>query len=57
MKTEEKLTIEVQGADVDNFKSAVKKLTTEICQVGLKNNTITKDEHDVFVKLNESLNK
>jgi len=57
MKSEQSLKIEVNGEDVDKLKSVVKKLSKEICKVGLQNNTITKEEHETFIKLNDSLNK
>lgn len=57
MKVEQVLKIELFGDDADNIKSCIKKLTKEMCVVGLKNNTITQSEHEAFIKLNETLNK
>lgn len=52
----EKVTIEIDGKDLTNLKTALEKITDEICKPGLKNNSITSDEVDVINKLNEKIN-
>lgn len=59
MKTEltTKLKIKVSSEDVDNLKSALKKIADEQKQIGFKKSSLTQDEADVIDKLSKEINK
>lgn len=57
MKTEKTthLKIKIKGKDIDNLKSAIKKVVDETKTIGFKSTSFTDDEKDVLIKLSDSL--
>jgi len=55
MKVEKKVVIEIDGEDLSNLKTGLKKVIEEITKPGFKNNTITNDEVEIIKKIHHGL--
>lgn len=57
MKVKEttQLKIKIKGRDIDNLKTAVKKIVEESKAIGFKSNSFTDEEKKVLTKLSDSL--
>lgn len=54
-ETIKRLTIEVEGKDIDNLKSGLKKITKEIKRPGYKNTDLTSEEIEVIENLSKEI--
>lgn len=55
MEVKRKLTIEIEGEDIVNLKSGIKKVVKELDRAGLKSHDITQEESELIKKLNDLL--
>lgn len=55
MDVSNKITITIEQKEADNFKTALKKIVRDLDKIGLKNNDILPEEHEVLKKLSDKL--
>ena len=55
VESEKSIKLKIKGKDVDDFKSAIKKMSDQTKQIGFSNHILNEDEIKVIQSLSEKI--